>query len=109
MVREGIFCWGYIAAAPWIKRTVLERRPETSGQTALVIGAVASGTIAGVLSHPADTLKTRVQGSVFDENRPKGPLEALHRLRDGAPGSLTRKLFKGLTPRVFRLICCTFI
>merc|ERR1719277_547630 len=74
-VREGIFCWGYIAMAPLIKQVVREKYPETSEKSALAVGAVVSGTIAGVLSHPADALKTRLQASVFDENRPKGARE----------------------------------
>jgi len=108
-VREGIFCCGYIAIAPALKRTILEKRPETSESTALAASAVISGTFAGVLSHPADTLKTRLQGSIFDEVRPSGPVEALQQLRDSGPGSLVKKCYKGVAPRTFRLCCCTFI
>jgi len=109
MVREGIFTWGVFSLDPWVKRTLLKHRPETSELSASGISAIVSGTVAAVLSHPADTLKTRVQGTVFDENRPRGPYEALLRLRDSEPGSLIRKCYKGLSPRVFRLICCTYI
>merc|ERR1719330_649497 len=79
-IREGIFCWGYIAMAPTLKRIIKEQRPELSDGSSLGAAAVIAGTISGVLSHPADTLKTRLQGSVFEEGRASGPREALQQL-----------------------------
>merc|ERR1719330_1729868 len=109
-IREGIFCWGYIAMAPTLKRIIKEQRPELSDGSSLGAAAVIAGTISGVLSHPADTLKTRLQGSVFEERRASGPREALQQLHhNGQPGSLLVKCYKGLSPRIFRLCCCTFI
>jgi len=108
-IREGIFCWSYIAMVPTLKRSIRERRPETSQFACLAGASIISGTVAGVLSHPADTLKTRLQGSIFDESRPSGPREALRQLQQSGTGGLMSKCYKGLSPRIFRLVCCTWI
>jgi len=106
-VREGIFCSSYMAMAPILKSRILAQRPELSDNSATMAAAVISGTIGATLSHPADTLKTRLQGSLFDDVKASGPRDLLRKLREN--GRVTRLLFQGFAPRVFRIVSCTYI
>mmetsp|Transcript_93588 Transcript_93588/g.261845 ORF Transcript_93588/g.261845 Transcript_93588/m.261845 type:complete len:314 (-) Transcript_93588:262-1203(-) len=105
--REGFFCSSYMSMAPLFKARLLERHPGLSDSAATMASALVSGTIGATLSHPADTLKTRLQGSLFQERKPSGPREALQELR--ASGPLMPQVFRGYVPRVFRIVCCTYI
>lgn len=111
MGREGVFCSSYIALNPlvqkWLKK---EGYPESQ---ASAYSAIATGTFGALLSHPADTLKTRLQGGVLALPEsggtlgPRGPREALQVIARGGP--MVSQLYAGCAPRVFRLICCTYI
>lgn len=113
--REGIFCSSYIAINPLIKTWLLQKRPELSDGAATALASVFSGSLGAALSHPADTLKTRLQGGALPV-RPgepaeatwiRGPWDALQDLR--RKGSLGSQCYAGLSPRLFRLVCCTYI
>jgi hypothetical protein len=112
-VREGIFCSSYMAVAPFVKGQVLERHPDMSDGVAVAVSSIISGGLGGLMSHPADTLKTRLQGSLFTfsdghaASKASGPREALEELRRQGP--LMPQLYRGFTPRGFRLVCCTYI
>jgi hypothetical protein len=106
-VREGIFCCSYAAVAPILKRKILEKRPDLPEGQALAAASIASGSFGAFLSHPFDTLKTRLQGSVMDAGRVSGPREAFLELRQQGGGY--GQFFNGFVPRVFRICCCTFI
>jgi len=107
VIREGIFCTSYMAVAPLVKGILLGRQPQLSDGSATLLSCVASGTLGATLSHPADTLKTRLQGSLFAEVRAAGPAEALADLRRQGP--LLPQVYKGYLPRVFRIVSCTYI
>lgn len=116
-VREGIFCSSYMAVAPFVKGKLRERCPDTSEGAAVAASSVVSGGLGALLSHPADTLKTRLQGSLFEfkgevvsesmKPRASGPRDALEELRRQGP--LLPQCYRGFFPRVFRLVCCTYI
>merc|ERR1712039_58816 len=112
-VREGIFCSSYMALAPLVKVKLLQSWPDLSEGAAVAASSIVSGGLGAALSHPADTLKTRLQGSLFvfqdgrSTSRASGPREALEELRQ--QGSLLPQCYRGFLPRVFRLVCCTYI
>jgi len=109
MGREGIFCSSYIALNPLMQEKLKERG--VNGSQASVYSAVATGTFGALLSHPADTLKTRLQGGVLalpgGTEGPRAPREALQTIARSGP--MISQLYAGCAPRVFRLICCTYI
>ncbi|CAE7241507.1 Slc25a21 [Symbiodinium necroappetens] len=72
--REGIFCSSYIAINPSVKTWLLEKRPELSEGAATALASVFSGSLGAALSHPADTLKTRLQAGALPV-RPGEPAE----------------------------------
>jgi len=106
-VREGIFCSSYMAMAPIMKARIQARYPDLSDNSASLTAAVLSGSLGAMLSHPADTLKTRLQGSLFDDVKASGPRDMVAKMRETGP--LSQQLFRGFAPRVFRIICCTYI
>lgn len=111
MGREGIFCSSYIALNPLLQKRLKEEGFAESKASAC--SAVVTGTFGALLSHPADTLKTRLQGGVLalpESNGmqgPRGPREAAQMIARSGP--LLPQLYAGCSPRVFRLICCTYI
>ncbi|CAK9033030.1 unnamed protein product [Durusdinium trenchii] len=113
--REGIFCSSYMAVNPMVKSWVQEQRLELSDAAATLAASAVSGTLGAALSHPADTLKTRLQagalplrpGEPAEALRIHGPIDALKDMRE--KGDLFKKCFAGFSPRLFRLICCTYI
>lgn len=109
MGREGIFCCSYIALNPLMQKKLKEQGVTES--KASVYSAVTTGTFGALLSHPADTLKTRLQGGVLalpgGTEGPRGPREALQTIARSGP--MVSQLYAGCAPRVFRLICCTYI
>lgn len=85
--RDAIFAGGYLALAP-VLSTAIAEQPDAMQRAA---GAISAGLIAGVCSHPFDTMKTVVQAA--------------------APGTLAplstislRGMFAGLLPRSLRII-----
>ena len=62
--REGIFCCSYISTAPLLAQQV-KARTDLGDSSATVAGAVMAGSLAALLTHPADTFKTRLQGDLF--------------------------------------------
>jgi len=112
-VREAFFCSSYIALAPFVKGKLLERRPDMPEGAAIAASSVFSGSLGALVSHPADTLKTRLQGSLFafsdgrTTSRASGPREALEELRRQGP--LLPQYYRGFLPRVFRLVCSNYI
>jgi len=105
--REGIFCASYIGISPFVKKRLQERRPDLSDTAALAASSIFAGCLGATLSHPADTLKTRLQGSVLHERRVAGPLEALREMR--TQKGYMAECYRGIVPRAFRICCCTFI
>lgn len=66
-LREAIYVGGYLGTAPLASAglqqlAALEGRPDT----ALVLGGMASGAAAAVITQPFDTVKTRMQANLSD-------------------------------------------
>jgi len=114
MAREGIFCTSYMATSPLLAGRLREdlQMEKASSEAA---GAVLAGTAGATLTHPADTLKTRIQGDLFapleEPNRKcvhtsvRASIAHLCKSSDG----IVRQCYQGYLPRVFRIVCCTFI
>jgi len=115
--RESIFCCSYLTSAPLLGRALRERSSLGEGSSALV-GAVLAGTVGAVLTHPADTFKTRLQGDLFPEpgsGRPPVNVNLRAALADivttsgGSALGAVSKCYSGFSPRLLRIVCCTFI
>lgn len=118
--REGFFCMSYVALGPALKQEFLRRNVCQSEGSAVATAAVVAGLTGAFLSHPADTLKTCLQGSVFpctESGRGtsavsrfhavSGPSGAVDVMRQRGP--LAAQLYRGFVPRGFRIVCCTYI
>jgi len=114
-IREGIFVTSYMAAAPLLRKRLQERHPHLSEGMAVAASAIVAGGVGAALSHPADTLKTRLQGGLFPWGLAGAParpqdntvMQKLAQMR--ATNSLWPQLYAGFVPRLFRIVCCTFI
>lgn len=115
--REAIFCCSYFSSAPLLSKAVRERSSLGEGSSAGV-GAVLAGTVGAVLTHPADTFKTRLQGDLFPDSA-TGRLPINVSLRAAAADMVATsggstvgaisKCYAGFSPRLLRIACCTFI
>eukprot|EP01134_Creolimax_fragrantissima_P003318 CFRG3318T1 len=99
--REALFTAGYLGLGPIVKTSLQEMSPtlKENDFMGLVAGGCVAGLFAGVLTHPLDTVKTRVQsdiaGAVY-----KGPTAAAKALyREEGFGAF----YKGFLPRLGRL------
>ena len=115
--REGLFCCSYIAVSPLLGRALYERT-SLNDSMSLLVGALLGGSMGAVLTHPADTLKTRLQGDLFAvEGSGREPVNIHVRaaLKDMVvtwgrkPSNVMFGMYAGFTPRLFRLCCCTLI
>lgn len=113
-IREGIFVTSYMAVAPLLRREIQQHNPTMSEGVAMAASAILAGGVGAAMSHPADTLKTKLQGGLFP-NGLHGPPATdntiTQKVREMAsmPGSMVSSLYAGFAPRFFRIICCTFI
>lgn len=67
MLREGIFCGGYLGIMPVVREEITRRYPHSYGSTddrARLCATVIAGPICSFLSHPPDTIKTVMQGDI---------------------------------------------
>ncbi|KNC85373.1 hypothetical protein SARC_02431 [Sphaeroforma arctica JP610] len=99
--REALFTAGYLGLGPIAKASLQDNFPllkENDG-LALLAGGCAAGLVAGVLTHPLDTVKTRLQSDIAREVY-KGPWAAAKVLwkEEGAAA-----FYKGFLPRCARL------
>ena len=70
MAREGIYCGGYLGIMPVARRKIRESNPYGLGateDTARLAATFIAGPICSFLSHPADTLKTCMQGDLYQK------------------------------------------
>lgn len=108
-LREGVYSACYLGVAPIVREAVRERYGHTafgsSDDRARVVGAVAGGLTAAVLSHPSDTAKTVMQGDV-ERARYRGVGQTFSAL--WAEGGL-RTLYRGVHWRAIRQIAAVFI
>ncbi|CAG9464655.1 unnamed protein product [Pedinophyceae sp. YPF-701] len=105
-VREGLYTMGYLGIAPAIKDALLEQG--WSESSAFGTSAVTGGLIACVLTHPSDTIKTRMQANMDVEEKPqyRSSLSTMrHVLGEGGLAGF----FSGAAPRALRLVGAVFI
>jgi len=117
-VREGLFCCCYLSTAPLLSHAA-RTRSSLGDTSSSVAAAVAAGSLGAVLTHPADTLKTRLQGNILPVAGQSGgwtPVNVSLRatLADMAASGGGRlgaiaQCYWGFSPRLFRLVFCTFI
>jgi len=109
MSREAIYAASYMGGVPILREEfnqIAEIR-EVPGAAFLASGLVA-GTLATVLTHPSDTIKTRQQAFPDLKTHPQYRTvlsTARHVVGEGGVGAL----FAGLLPRAFRIIGAMFI
>jgi len=115
--REAIFCCAYLSSAPLLSKALSEGS-SLGERSSVVAGAVLAGTIGAVLTHPADTFKTRLQGDLFPDpitGRPPVNVSLRAAAADmvassgGSTVGAISKCYSGFSPRLLRLVCCTFI
>lgn len=109
MCRESVYAASYMGGVP-ILREEFNRIPEIRdipGASFFASGMIA-GTIATVLTHPADTIKTRQQAFPDLKTHPQyRTMMSTARYVVGEAG--VGALFAGLLPRAFRIIGAMFI
>lgn len=115
--REAIFCCSYLGSAPLLSEAIRARSSLGEGSAA-VAGAVMAGSVGALLTHPADTFKTRLQGDLFPvmgSSRPPVNVNLRAAMRDmiatsgGSKLGALSKCYSGFSPRLLRIVCCTFI
>lgn len=79
MMRESLYTAGYLGVAPLLKAKLTGHSAfEGTPGAALVVSGVSAGILATLTSHPADTIKTRMQvGRVPGEGTGRVALEGL--------------------------------
>lgn len=108
ILREAIYTGGYLGTAP-IVSGLLRTLPSLhdAPAAAQLIGAMASGATAAVLTQPLDTIKTRMQGDLMDVDRSYSSLARAASTLWAEGG--VKALWAGLLPRGSRIICATII
>jgi len=64
MMREGIYCGGYLGVMPVVRGEITKRNPTLNDDTARLAAACCTTPFVSFASHPADTMKTCLQGDV---------------------------------------------
>ena len=122
--RESLFTGGYLGLAPVIRSLLVQARPDTfaeqrqaehSGSAAsrpagnllsLLSSSLMAGVTAGVLTHPIDTVKTRMQ-SELAASSPYSSASSTARLLYSEAG--LRGFFQGVAPRTGRICIAVLI
>jgi hypothetical protein len=107
MARESMYTCGYLGIFPYLYET-LKDDPSLPSGAAFFVSGVAAGLTAATLTHPSDTIKTRMQANIDPEVTPqyRNQLSTLRQLlSEGGVGSL----YAGFLPRAVRLVGATFI
>lgn len=102
--REGLYAAGYLGLFP-VLQSGLQAQGHSPGMSLLLAG-LAAGTFAAAASHPFDTAKTRMQAFMY--SKPEYLTTALTFQTIYKEGGLLR-FWRGLLPRMTRIIFATFI
>ena len=122
--REALFTGGYLGLAPVLRSLLVQARPHTfaeqSNNTAvartdsggrgnmlsLIVSSLLAGVTAGVLTHPIDTIKTRMQGDL-SASSPYSSISQTARLlwQEGGVG----RFYQGVLPRTGRICVAVLI
>jgi len=108
VLREGIYCGGYLGVVPVVRQTITERYPNSFGKTedrARLCATFLAGPLCSFASHPPDTIKTLLQGDTAGE-RYRGYAQAVRSL---VAERGVAALWSGLPWRVVRQFCAVFL
>jgi hypothetical protein len=106
IVRETLYAAGYLGVVP-VLRASFEKIPSVNDVPGgpVVLSGLAAGVLATVTTHPADTIKTRMQACYDRPEYARLGSSVAHIVRNEGLSSM----FAGLLPRAFRIICAVFI
>ena len=128
--RESLFTGGYLGLAPVLRSLLVQFRPDTFAEPAstataaqpassahadsaargnmlsLLVSSLLAGVTAGVLTHPIDTIKTRMQGDL-SPGSPYASISQTARLlwQEGGLG----RFYQGVLPRTGRICVAVLI
>mmetsp|Transcript_8894 Transcript_8894/g.15419 ORF Transcript_8894/g.15419 Transcript_8894/m.15419 type:complete len:266 (-) Transcript_8894:416-1213(-) len=102
--REGLYASGYLGLFPVLQAAM--HKQGYSPSVSLVVSGLAAGTFGAVASHPFDTAKTRMQAFMY--TKPEYMTMASSFAAIYKEGGITT-FWKGIAPRMARIICATFI
>ena len=105
--REALWTCGYLSIPPVVRRTLMEKYPDTftSNDKARVPAALLGGLFACYLTQWADTIKTCMQGDIERKTYGSFSQTASSIFKEsGIPG-----FYRGATFRYGRMVCAVFI
>ena len=116
--REGFFSMSYLANAPLVTHHI-QTSTSCNSNAATLLGSIIAGSMAAIVTHPADTLKTKIQGDLFPV---KGAIKNgltnmnvhttisnMNLMNNGSKIKTLKHLYCGFLPRWIRIVSCTFI
>lgn len=106
-IREGLWTCGYLSIPPIVRRNLREQFPEKfdTDNKARVPAALLGGLFACYLTHPADTIKTCMQGDI--ERVKYGSFTEMAKAVMSESGFTG--FFRGATFRYGRMCCAVFM
>lgn len=106
MGREMLYAAGYLGLFPIIRKSLDVTLKDYPPGTSLVVAGLTGGVFAAACSHPFDTAKTRMQAFMYSkpEYRTLRSTFATIYKEGGLP-----LFWRGLAPRMLRIVCATFI
>lgn len=118
MMREAMYTSGYLGLSPVITHHLMKRNPTTSeykypvfGSNPLLArmsGASIAGTLAAIITNPADCIKTCVQSDMAGDIYPNAR-ETLYKMYNGEIDGGMQRIWNGLGPRIVRFNVAFFI
>ncbi|BBN00156.1 hypothetical protein MPTK1_1g26850 [Marchantia polymorpha subsp. ruderalis] len=106
LVREGFFTAAYLDVNPLLQEKFQAAASFKDRQTlATVLAAVVSGSLSTFITHPFDTIKTRMQANLNLQKYRTVTSTAKVLLQEGGMAAF----YSGLIPRTQRIICAVFI
>jgi len=104
-LREGIYCGGFLGLMPVLRGQVQAKFPDMGEDTARLTAALIGGPLCSMLSHPADTFKSCMQGDV--ERVKFGSMKETCAVLVRERGIMS--LWAGAPWRIFRQLCAMMI
>lgn len=108
VTRDGLFTCGYLGLTP-VLQSYITKSPYSSTNNTVnnIVGSLLAGISIGILSHPIDTIKTKIQSTlVYQHNGYNTMLQSIYTT---IQHDSVRSLFNGLLPRTIRICGATFI
>mmetsp|Transcript_10230 Transcript_10230/g.20862 ORF Transcript_10230/g.20862 Transcript_10230/m.20862 type:complete len:270 (-) Transcript_10230:480-1289(-) len=104
-LREGIYCGGYLGVMPVVRAEIGARNPDLSDDTTRLAAACVTTPFVSFASHPADTMKTCLQGDVAGAKYSGYAQTAKSLIAERG----IQSLWAGLPWRLFRQGCAIFL